>query len=358
MSTEALVLGPHYEQQLVEAGFDQDHIRQAKETRTVDLPYGEGLQLQYSRINEDNGALTFYANGFLEGRIAKTPAALALAETNASGPGLDVVYTDNQRKGTIDPSGKETPRDALRAQALGLLSVMRAETRDGQPVNVLGHSMGSLVVQEAVRIAKEEGSDLFNQANIVLLAPAGLYKQENMPRLMGRFARLVLGSELVSKKDFKDPKGVMIKAGIRNAFANVRKYWAEARAVGRERIDIKEMLAAGIGSLAVVTYGKDTLYGDKHHESVTEAFDDARVSWLTPISADSPEIEKRKSKTQKILDRMDASGRQYSDEQKQLVRRMLMKKATVRGATHNDEQFNPRRVADAIKQHLNILSNR
>lgn len=377
-----------YETLLEEAGFDPNLIAQAQDTRTVGLPYGEGLSLDYSRVNQDGGALTFYANGFTEGRVAKTPTALALAEIGPDGsPGLDVVYTDQQRKGVayvheerpepktqlhawmrnrldsikqrmgVNDEKRETPKRALRAQALGLLAVMHKEAEGRtQPVNVLAHSLGPLVVQEAMEVAEEQGSNIFEGANIVLLAPAGLYKQETMPRLMARFAKTLV-AENFSHKTTKSLKSMMDKAGMKNMFSNIRKSWAEARAVANERLDIRKMFERGIGSLAVMTYAKDTTFNYRQHESITESFDDGRVTWMTPIEVDANQVAEDKRAAEYEISRRQKTGKPYTEEQEQAVRARVMRrpKSSVRGATHNDEQFNPSRVSSAVKQYLNLL---
>ncbi len=379
MNTHKPLLESHYVDALQRVGFSSDHIAEAQTTREVPLSYGNDLKLTYSRVNEMGGDLTFYIPGFTEGRVAKTPTALALAEVGEDGsPGLDVVYIDQQRKGIaplsgedapIDPRSKftgwmrnrfemlrdkltnsdrqkETPKSALRAQALGLLAVVEAEAQPDQRLNFVTHSMGSLVIQDAVRVAQEQDLPYFDDANIVLLTPAGLYERESLPRIAARLGKSLL-LENFSRKEFEDPKMAMLKAGMKNLFANIRKSWAEARAAGSERLDIKALLSQGIGSLAVVSYGGDAAYSYRHHESITAA-EDGRVAWLTPISTDL--IKERRVKAEALM-----AGRNYTDVQREAFLNSYMKpkkKDVVRGATHNDEQFNPRRVGGAVKQYL------
>ena len=299
--------------------YDHQHVNDVLSVReALLLKSGDTSGISYSRINEGDGIPTLYIPGFTEGITSKAPLALELA-SDVFEPGLDVIIPDQHRIG-IDTNGftkrGRAKKDATYSQALNYLEILKVEVGDG-PVNVITHSYGSLIFQAMAKIAKERDLGIFESVDVVMLSPAGFNDKDSSPRLGWRFLRSMI-SELKSTKEFPDQNNELMKAGIRILVANPRRSWSEIRALAREKVNPEELFATGVGSLAVMVFGQDKLFPQKVLDSKMKRAVDAGVSYMTPVS--------------------------ISNET-----------SAVDGATHNDDQFNPRRVSNAVKQYLTTI---
>lgn len=334
--------------------FEPGHVMELANTRYVDVPFSDE-QLAYGRVNEGQGVPTLFVPGFSEGVTSKAPFALELARPGDSHDGLDIILPDQQRQGMhlsgqVNERGKPV-NEATHTQALGYMAVLEREVENG-PVNIITHSYGSLVFQAMTKIAAERaettGRNILDGANVVMLAPGGSYENESMPRLMGRFVKYVL-SETVSHKAFPDQKNEQMKAGLRHIFKNFRRSWHEARALASERVDYPALMGSGIGSLAVMAYAEDKLFSYKQLDESMEQAIEAGATYMTPVHFDPELTAKLTGIADEAVERLRAKGVE-SDRTK-----FMTKKISVLGATHNDEQFNPKRVAGAVKQHLGLV---
>ncbi len=333
--------------------FEPGHVMELANTRYVDVPFSDE-QLAYGRVNEGQGVPTLFVPGFSEGVTSKAPFALELARHGDTQNGLDIILPDQQRQGMhlsgrVNEHGKPV-NEATHTQALGYMAVLEKEVENG-PVNIITHSYGSLVFQAMAKIAAERaettGRNILDGANVVMLAPGGSYENESMPRLMGRFVKYVL-SETVSHKAFPDQKNEQMKAGLRHIFKNFRRSWHEARALASERVDYEALMGSGIGSLAVMAYGKDKLFSNKQLDPTMQRAIDAGVTYMTPVHFEPEVVAKAREEAEKAAARQRAKGRDAD------AGTFMPPKLSIMGATHNDEQFNPKRVAGAVKQHLGL----
>jgi hypothetical protein len=317
--------------------FDMHSVDDLRTLHHVDLPHRPGEQLDYVQVG-DGGA--YFIPGFTEGITSKSAFALALSEgvdrtTLASSnttenskvitttlPKFGLTLPDQNRTGidmVPDPSkGEDAVRpDAIYSQALNYLElIIQTRKEDAtDPLVLITHSMGSLVLQKMFEIAKERELNIFDGAHIVMLAPAGIYPYESKSAMAGRFVLYSL-SELKSHKDLHDETGEMFEAGMAILKKNKERSIRETLALSRETVDIQEMLET-VATVAVVGYGKDYMYTDRQLKwAVAHG-----ATYFTPVSFGG----------------VDEKGKPLSSRA---------------GATHNDEQFHPRRVAFAVRAYL------
>lgn len=302
--------GSHFSQEYIEllqAHYPANIVADITDNwQYADLATPADEQIAYVRVNHGVSRPVLYVPGFTEGIIAKAPFAADLANRD-----YDVILPDQNRKKILKDaaSGK---KDATYTQAENYLSVLAAEDllHDG-PVDVVAHSYGGLIFEAMHKLAVSRGFSAFKGSRVVLLASAGFNDDENMPSLAYRFMAMNR-SESKSPKQFGEAGAEMLKGGIKNAMANIPRCAREGVHLARRKIDAAKLFAGGIGSLAVVTYGEDALYGDKTVYSTVERAVNAGASWIVPVEFD------------------------------------LHGPRGIEGATHNDEQFNPSRVARLV----------
>jgi len=275
--------------------------------RYAALPSQPGQAIAYARLNEGASERpVIYVPGFSEGIVAKAPFAADLADR-----GFDVILPDQNRRGLLVDSVTGR-KGATYSQAVNMMAILDAEAV-GQ-VDVVTHSYGSLIFDQMVEQARAAGKPYFEGSRMVLLAPAGFNRQETLPRLTRRFGRAVI-NEGKTAKDF-DEGSEMLKAGIRNAFANVPRTLREILELSRRHVDYERL--AKLGEVSVVSYAEDDVYPYQVIEKEMVRAIEFGVSWSTPVAC-------------AIDGRAHRSGRD---------------------ASHNDEQFNPGRVAPAVAQLL------
>lgn len=272
--------------------------------QTVDLPHQPGQTIDYLRTGSSNRPLILVP-GFTEGVVAKLPTAAAAAEA-----GLDLIV--------IDQNHHSTPafRQAAATQAKNNLVVLDAE--DITVADLFGHSFGTPVAAEMVARDRRD----WRSSHFIMAAPAGMDNSRSAFGLGKRFLTM-LGSESSKKapKEVPDSTGLMLKAGQKALLANVPRAIQEVRQLGYERVHL-EALASRVGSITILGYAHDKLFTDKILAEQTQAAMELGASYAVPI--DVTEID----------------GRLVINRYK---------------ATHNDEQFNPRRVISSV---IDILRNR
>lgn len=233
-------------------------------------------------------------------------------------------------------------RGTLANEAVNMMSVLRAEQllQPNRRVDVITHSYGSLIFEEMYKIAARHGKRVFDDSEVIMLAPAGLNGKEHAASLGYRFLRM-LHAETKIHKDFDDERGEMFAAAQGHTVANVPRAVFEGLELARRRLNLSYLLNSSIGRLTVMNYAEDTLFPDrlaqKRLASYLDATDmsapDMKLQWAIPIS------------TQQVP---AAAG---SDKVSIGYGKELRLGAD---ANHNDEQFNPSRVAGAVSQVLNL----
>ena len=268
-----------------------------------------GEHLPYVRLNQNNGTKpVLYVPGFTEGIVAKAAFGAELANL-----GHDVVLPDQNHKKILEDAvtGKKS---ATYSQAVNYLAALKAEKLGG--VDIITHSYGSLIFDAMTRIAAQKGLEHFQDSKVIMLAPAGFSKES----FFGLIRRLLVSMRSEGRgnpKEFDEPD--MLKAGIKNAFVNVPRALREGVELSRLQVDYEGLLRdRRIGSLCLVSYAADALYPEKVLEGEVSRAVKTGASWCVPIG-------------QKV--RFDP-------------------KTSKPHATHNDEQYNPYRVAGVAHQLL------
>jgi hypothetical protein len=281
--------------------------------QTAPLPHQDGETLPYVRLGAYNEGHkpVFYVPGFTEGIEAKAPFGIEMARA-----GFDIIVPGQNRESILkDAANKKNP---TYSQALNYLAVIEAEGLQNEPMDIAAHSYGSLIFEEMVREAEARGWTCFDDARVAFLAPAGTNEDEGFTSLGVRFARSIISEGDKTPKDFPDSTGEMLKAGTGNFMANIPRALREMLHLFKEKVDYG-YLALRVGKIAVFSYGEDRLFPFRVQAATLERVSIAGVSYATPYS------------------------------------QVLRPDGTMRGAdnaTHNDEQFNPERVAGAVSDFL------
>lgn len=306
---EPSFISTEYETELQARHGDAISSEIAHNWRYAELPDSPGEQLPYIRLNEGASEKpVLYIPGFTEGIVSKAPFAAELA-----GLGNDVIMPDQNRKKILKDAANK--KDATYSQAMNYLAVIEAEGLEN--VDIVTHSYGSLIFDKMQEIAADQGKSYFDDANVVMLAPAG-FSKEKIRTIGKRFMAVAKSEGKGNPKDFPDTPE-MLKAGIKNFTANIPRAVGEVRHLAKNQVDYKRLLESGIANLAVVSYAEDRLYSDKVIESTVNQATQAGASWVVPISQ---------------KERFDPDSAKPH-------------------ATHNDEQFNPYRVAATVDEILN-----
>jgi len=297
--------------------YPAEHIAElAYNWRLAELAHQPGKQIPYVRLNKGASETppVLYVPGFTEGIVAKAPFAAELAMNE-----LDVILPDqNRRKVQRNPKGK---KDATHAQALNYLSVLESEELTNSPVDVVTHSYGSLIFDDMHKVAETRGWTAFDKAVVIMLAPGGTNENETAWHLGRRFLAMIRSEGKRTPKDFPDEGGEMFKAGRRHALANPGRLAREVWELKTKHVDYERLVSSGLAHMAILGYAEDVLYPEDVYRSAIEKAVSAGVSYATPIELS-----------------------EWSDGQPRMGIH----------ATHNDEQFNPRRVANAVAEILQL----
>jgi hypothetical protein len=293
-----------YPEQVVGQITSEPFMAPSDAQQAIEIPY----VIADSTKEPDSDPTIFYIPGFGEGIVNKASFAAELAVKGAS-----VVLPGQNRKGIL--RNAEGELDAAYTQAQNYLSVMRHVSRSGRQIScMLPHSYGSPVFDAMAEIEP----DLFNDIDVVMLAPSGFIDEETYPR-MGRRWIGMLKSESDKKRpmEFPDPRNVTGAASVKELVRNPRRTLHEIRDLKRKRVNFAGLVGK-VGSLTVMTYAEDAMFPEEEMERTLSEAVQHGVGWTTPVSP------------QGVLDGFFS----YTGE----------------AATHDDEQFNPSRVTDAVLQ--------
>jgi pimeloyl-ACP methyl ester carboxylesterase len=303
------LFSPKYVEQLLAEYTDELVDPLVSNWHQANLPQTPGEALAYVRLNEGRGEKpVLYVPGFTEGIVAKAPFAAELALLDN-----DVILPNQNRKAILKDT-VDNRKSATYSQAVNYLAVIEAEGLE--ELDIVTHSYGSLIFEKMVQIAKASGSDVFKNSKVIMLAPAG-FSRESYPKLMVREIKELLyeGSKKKAPKQFDHPD--MLKAGLKNATANLPRTIREVRDLVKNRVDAGSLLE-NVGSLAILSFASDMLFSGKALDVEASKAVEAGVRWAVPILQN---------------ERFDPSSSKPP-------------------ATHNDEQYNPYRAAASVDQLL------
>ncbi len=319
------LLSAAYQQQLLDAGLgnSQDIHTIAHEWRYAPLEQQPGEKLPYVRLGQYPivpGAQTrpiMYIPGFTEGIVAKAPFALAMADR-----GADIIVPDQNRKKILKDAASK--KSAVYSQAVNYMAVIEAEQLTHTPIDVVPHSFGAKIFDRMITEAKERKWTCFDGTNAIFLAPGNSDSSKGILRLGARFAANMISETVKKPRDVPDEHGEMLKAGSKNLLTNLPRAWREIMELAYRRIDYDKLMKSGIGSVAVLGYADDRLFPHRVlAKPMAEALSHG-AAYATPYSL------------------READGRLRGGDD----------------ATHNDEQFNPERVANAVSQLLRLSHQR
>ena len=305
----------------------------SEETKNTEYPGGT---VEYSVLGASSDkSPVIIVPGFTESRFVLRDFAETLHEQS----GREVIFPDQP------VFGKKTKLSALDHHAEALLSIIGFERLSKHPVDFITHSFGSLVAARAAELAKERSITSFDSekgSHTVFIAPAGSNNKESLLYLGGRWLKFIqreanptpLFSSLTKELD---PTGEMLKAGQKNANANMAKTIEEVLVLVQ-----KERIYKNLGDLGlrpfVFAYAKDVLVPHKVIKTVLEENADRLAGYAVPIDsggvgADS--FQDFKAKTGLFGKEANKAWAHH-----------------YRNAGHNDLLFHPERTVKAVLQVL------
>lgn len=293
-----------------------------------------GGSIEYSVLESTSeGNPVVIVPGFTEGRFVLRN----FAETFRGLADRTVVFPDQ-------PVLSEKSRiSVLDQHAKALLAIIDNENLEDKPVDFIAHSFGAMVVARAAELATELGITSFDSekgSHTVFIAPAGTNDRENLAYLGGRWLEF-MSSEAnpvpiinIQTKEL-DPTGEMLKAGQKNATANIAKSAKEVRILAK-----KKRIYAGLGNAGlkpfVFGYASDRLFPHRVVEPVLSRNADNLAGYAVPI------------------DNSGVGAGSFSEfKTKTGLKGRAAKKAWAhhyRSAGHNDFLFHPERTAKAVLQ--------
>lgn len=293
-----------YPRYIVNQITDRPRFAPPSEEEGVGTPY---VKIDTFHLNPN----AMYIPGFGEGIVNKASFAAELARQD-----LNVVLPGQNRKGSRG--------DAVDLQADNYLDVICDLHEDDMPSVFVSHSFGAQILERMVYKSPE----FFKDSQLVLLAPSGSIPKETYPKLGWRWLKFMM-SESTSKRhmEFPDPGNVTGIASAKTLISNPIRTAKEIKALKNGRIDYPR-LRRQVGGLSVISYGEDAMYPSSkmvNHFTRFMAESDQDILWTSSFS---PKNNKQ--------------GEQIGAD----------------GAVHDDEQFNPSRVVDTIKQILDYSSKK
>lgn len=169
--------------------------------------------------------------------------------------------------------------------AEGTIAVLKQLQLEDRPVNLVGHSVGSQAIYRALEIAKDDPEiksfDPELGGQVVLIAPSGSVKSENLLSLVGRTVHSGRLSKTIS-----DAMGVphVDENRERNLWRDPIISAREAWRFGRQEIDYKQLGSYGLRT-TVVFYPDDRLFPfDKVEPSLRDGINGlANLRVITPF---------------------------------------------------------------------------
>ncbi len=300
-----------FENQLSDA-YPQDVVRQiTQDWQYADLPEQPGQQIPYVRLNKgaDIGPV-LYVPGFSEGIINKATFAAELATRN-----VDLILPGQNRTGIMRDA--DNRRQATDSQARNYEAVLEAEGLEDASPHFISHSYGSLVLQSMLERAHKSRESQYTDSTAILLAPSGL-GSDSLPKLARRWVAMLRSEQDTTTQSFPDLNGETSKASAKTLLANIPRTIGEVRRLTHDKLAVDELVER-TGRLIVMSYAQDAMYPTEFIEDAARDAVEAGAIWTVPY---------------------------YSEVQKDTG----IYGGT--GAVHDDEQFNPKRVANAALQFL------
>lgn len=229
--------------------------------------------------------------------------------------------------------------DPTTAQALNHLAAIEAEGLHATPgLNVITHSYGSLIFQRMVELAKEFGWECFDDSHVVLVAPAGVNKQEKLRSLAWRFRGVVFDEGHLGKVYDKDKR--MYKAVRKVILSRPKQVVREIRDIARLTYDPAYVASNGIRQ-TILGHPEDPVFTQQHIQEFMSEHEhiDPAISWSEPYSAGHRLLE---------VDLLQGNSR-LSRKTKKLFRAI-----SNAAGVHDDALFNTRRAAEAIDDILSL----
>lgn len=300
-----------FENQLLDA-YPQEIVGQITgDWQYANLPEQPGQQIPYVRLNKgaEIGPV-LYVPGFSEGIINKAAFAAELATRN-----VDIILPGQNRTSILRDS--ENRRQATDSQARNYEAVLAAEGLADASSHFISHSYGSLVLESMLERAEKVCDGQYADSTAILLAPSGM-GNDSIPKLARRWVSMVRSEQDKSTQSFPDLNGETAKASAKTLLANIPRTIGEVRSLAHDKLAVDKLIER-TGQLIIMSYAQDAMYPTGLIENVAKDAVEAGATWTVPY---------------------------YSEVQKDTGVYGGI------GAVHDDEQFNPKRVASAALQFL------
>ncbi len=247
----------------------------------------------------------------------------------------EVIFSDQPK---LD---KRSKLPIIDQHAEALLAVLQEENKTQRPVDIIAHSLGSLVAVRMAELAKQRGLNIFESesgSHTVFISPAGSNDNENLGFLAGRFAKFMVNGLKYGKE--LDPTGEMMKAGTKNFLETpVNKTAREVHALRKKQYVYKKLGDLGIKPF-VFGYAADDMFPHGVIQSVMSKYEDSLAGYAVPIDNGIIGAENFESFKQKT----GLSGKE--------ARRAWAHH--YRNAGHNDLLFHPERTVKSVLEIIDM----
>jgi hypothetical protein len=318
-----------------------DLQRQFDHTEKAEFASGK---VEYSDI----GAKASYRNTlmYIPGFAGSMTGVRGLA-IELSNQGQDQVITIGQ------PKAKPLRgTDILDLHAEAVLAVVEQEGMTDQPLDVVVHSFGMMILERAAQKARDKGYTCFDTeagAHSYAIAPAGLVEDETYKQLVGRWIGFMKDDSAFAKKYDADKE--IANANAASVKKHLLKTFKEVRALKNTQIDQGKLGSIGLKPFIVILPG-DKMFpyqGDRGEIGpVIEAglsLDDEQHSIFsgaaspitpkTPLAIDFETFRKREK---------------FDDDEKAKAAWLNQEVDSNSNSGHGDVSYHPQRIAGAIKQ--------
>lgn len=250
---------------------------------------------------------------------------------------LDQLQRQHRTLESLHPL--ERLRQGVEEQADALVGFLANNELTDRPIDFVTNSLGASIAVRAAEIAHNQGWKSFSSdegSRMVFISPAGSNNKEFILSLGGRFIWWMAKNTPSGK--YLDPKGEMMKTGVKNALDDLKKTVNEVRALARSRIPYERLGEIGIKPF-ILAYPGDQLMPYRIMGSNLET----NLENLSGVAS--------------VVGGYDVGARNYSEFKKKTgLNGKAAKEAWVhhyRSADHSDMQSHPERTASSVLQILN-----
>lgn len=307
-----------------------------------------GGTIKYKTIGESNPAHhpILIIPGYTEGHIALTNFAEQLADER------QVLVPEQPNYRSIIKSWskgrKNAGLSAVDHQAEAMLAIIEDNDLSKQPVDLVAHSFGALILERAAELAQKRQWTCFDAdrgARSVLIAPAGTYDKESLFKITPRFTKL-LGA-IASNETALNPK--IAKNGPKEFISKPIQHTREVWPIARKKIAYDQLANLKLRPF-ILQYVEDPLYSDGIIGPKIVSSLEYTAGYASPIDATGIQASSFEDFRTKFRIKNGIEDEELTEDQEDKLKEEWSRH--YRSAGHNDLLYNPQRTARAVLQFL------